>query len=75
MLSQMKWGAKDRGVEDADWATSDKVVLLSSDRCVRVYDINLKHCQYSVDTTELAGVCGCGCRRVCGCVCMLVRRM
>ena len=60
MLSQMKWGAKDRGVEDADWATSDKVVLLSSDGCVRVYDITLKHCQYSVDNTELAGGCGGG---------------
>ena len=54
----MKWGPRDgdRAIEDCDWATSDKVVLLTSDSCVRVFDVSLKCCQSAIDTTEFAGV-------------------
>ena len=46
---------KDRTVLDADWATSDKLVLLTSEGCVRVCGVSLKYSQSPVNTTELAG--------------------
>ena len=54
----MKWGPKegDCVIEDGDWATSDKVVLLTSDGCVRVFDVSLKYCQSAIDTTDFAGL-------------------
>lgn len=55
VLSQQKWGVKDRCVLDTDWATSDKLVLLSSDGCVRVCGVSLKHSLSPISTTELAG--------------------
>ena len=60
VLGQLKWGSKDASphpfpVEDADWATSDKPVLLTSDCCVRVYDIKLQHCQTLISTQSFAG--------------------
>ncbi len=55
VLSQQKWGPKDASVEDADWATSDKVVLLTSEGCVRVCEVSLKHSQSPVNTAELEG--------------------
>ncbi len=55
VLSQLKWGPKDASIEDADWATSDKVVLLTSDGCVRVCEVSLKHSQSPVNTSELSG--------------------
>jgi len=58
LLGQLKWGPKEANhfiVEDADWATSDKPVLLTSDGCVRVYDLKLQHCQAVVNTQEFAG--------------------
>ena len=60
VLGQLKWGSKDASshpfpVEDADWATSDKPVLLTSDCCVRVYDLKLQHCQALISTQSFAG--------------------
>ena len=60
VLGQLKWGSKDASphpspVEDADWATSDKPVLLTSDCCVRVYDVKLQHCQTLISTQSFAG--------------------
>jgi hypothetical protein len=59
MIAQLKWGGREAGshlmVEDADWATSDKPVLLTGDGCVRVFDIKLQHCQSVVTVTDFAG--------------------
>ena len=70
LISQLKWGAKESGsnlvVEDADWATSDKPVLLTGDGCVRVFDVKLQHCQSIVSISDFTGVCVC----VCVCVCV-----
>lgn len=56
----MKWGgAKDNShqlsVEDADWVTSDKPALLTSDGCVRIYDTKLRTCQSVVSLKDLHG--------------------
>ena len=42
MCGQIKWGRGEACVEDADWASSDKPVLLTSDGCVHVSDCNLQ---------------------------------
>ena len=59
LISQLKWSAKEPGshlvVEDADWATSDKPVLLTGDGCVRVFDIKLQHCQSAINISEYSG--------------------
>ena len=63
LISQLKWGGRDASshlvVEDADWATSDKPVLLTSDGSVRVFDIKLQHCQSVVSIADFAGMCMC----------------
>lgn len=60
LISQLKWGGREAGshlvVEDADWATSDKPVLLTGDGCVRVFDIKLQQCQSVVTITDYAGM-------------------
>ena len=60
LISQLKWGGREAGshllVEDADWATSDKPVLLTGDGCVRVFDIKLQHCQSAVTISDFAGI-------------------
>ena len=67
VLGSLRWGAKDTNchfsVEDADWATSDKPVVLGSDGCVRVFDSELKSCHSAINVLEMPGVC------VCVCVC------
>lgn len=57
MLGQLKWGPKESNivVEDAEWATSDKPILLTSDGCVRIYDLQLTHCQSTVSVDDFAG--------------------
>ena len=59
LISQLKWGGRDASshlvVEDADWATSDKPVLLTGDGCVRVFDIKLQQCQSVVTVADFAG--------------------
>ena len=59
VLGQLKWGTKDTNchysVEDADWATSDKPVVLGSDRCVRVYDSELRTCHSVLNVLEMSG--------------------
>ena len=55
----MKWSAKDSSVltvEDVDWITSDKPVLLTSDGCLRVYDLKLVLCHTAIQIKELAGM-------------------
>ncbi|XP_065883318.1 WD repeat-containing protein 11-like isoform X2 [Dysidea avara] len=42
VCGQIKWGRGEACVEDADWASSDKPVLLTSDGCVHVSDCNLQ---------------------------------
>ncbi|KAL5471412.1 hypothetical protein EMCRGX_G029528 [Ephydatia muelleri] len=57
LLAQMKWSSKDSSalsVEDVDWITSDKPVLLTSDGCLRVYDLKLVQCHSSIQIKELA---------------------
>ena len=69
LISQLKWGGREAGshlvVEDADWATSDKPVLLTGDGCVRVFDIKLQQCQSVVTIADFAGMSH---------VCELIRR-
>ena len=59
VISQLKWGVKESSsslvVEDADWATSDKPVLLTGDGCVRVFDIKLHQCQTVIAIADFAG--------------------
>ena len=68
LISQLKWGVKESGshlvVEDADWATSDKPVLLTGDGCVRVFDLKLQQCQCAISTSDFIGVCVCVCNFV-----------
>ena len=60
VLGSLRWGAKDANchfsVEDADWATSDKPVVLGSDGCVRVFDSELKSCHSAINVLEMPGV-------------------
>ncbi len=56
----MKWaGGKDSShqlsVEDADWVTSDKPAVLTSDGCVRIFDVKLHSCQSVITLQELQG--------------------
>lgn len=61
MIAQLKWGGREAAgshlvVEDADWATSDKPVLLTSDGCVRIFDIKLQHSQSVITLADFAGL-------------------
>lgn len=61
MIAQLKWGGREAAgshlvVEDADWATSDKPVLLTSDGCIRVFDIKLQHSQSAITIADFAGL-------------------
>lgn len=64
ILGHLKWGTKDSNcnfsVEDADWATSDKPILLGSDGCVRVYDSELKTCHSVLNVLQMPGECRTG---------------
>lgn len=42
-------------MEDADWATSDKPVILCGDGCVRVYDSGLKTCNSVLNLLDTEG--------------------
>ena len=59
VLGHLKWGPKDGNchfsVEDADWATSDKPIVLGSDGCVRVYDSDLRSCRSVLNVLETCG--------------------
>ena len=59
VLGFLKWGAKDSNchfsVEDADWATSDKPIVITSDGCVRVYDSELKTCHSVLNVLDVRG--------------------
>ena len=60
VLGTLKWGtAKDSNchfaVEDADWATSDKPVVLGNDGCVRVFDTELRTCHSVLNVLEMEG--------------------
>ena len=57
-MSSMKWGPKEGGsvvVEDADWATSDKTVLATSDGSIRIYDLGFQLCQSSFTLVDFKG--------------------
>jgi hypothetical protein len=58
VLGTLKWGTtKDSNchfaVEDADWATSDKPVVLGNDGCVRVFDTELRTCHSVLNVLEM----------------------
>ena len=60
VLGTLKWGtAKDSNchfaVEDADWATSDKPVVLGNDGCMRVFDTELRTCHSVLNVLEMGG--------------------
>lgn len=59
VLGHLKWGSKDANchftVEDVDWATSDKPIVLGNDGCVRVYDSELKSCHSVFNVLEMNG--------------------
>ena len=60
VLGTLKWGTtKDSNchfaVEDADWATSDKPVVLGNDGCVRVFDTELRTCHSVLNVLEMGG--------------------
>lgn len=43
VCGQIKWGRGEvTAVEDADWASSDKPILLTSDGCIHVVDCSLQ---------------------------------
>lgn len=67
LLGHLKWGSKDSNchfsVEDADWATSDKPIVLGSDGCVRVYDSELKMCHSVLNVLQMPGAKLVGCER------------
>lgn len=67
ILGHLKWGPKDSNchfsVEDADWVSSDKPILLGSDKCVRVYDSELRTCRSVLNVLEMGGEDG---RERCG---------
>ena len=52
VLAQIKW-TKDQSLADnAEWANSDKPVLLVSSSVVRVWDISLKQCHAPMSTNR-----------------------
>lgn len=60
LIAQLKWGGREAAgshlvVEDADWATSDKPVILTGDGCVRVFDLKLQQCQSIVNIADFPG--------------------
>lgn len=56
MCGQIKWGRGEACVEDADWSSSDKPVLLTSDGCVHVSDCNLQVSNnVEINSRELEG--------------------
>ena len=59
LLGQLKWGSVKENssqlVVDADWATSDKPVLLTNDGCIRVYDTKLQSCHSAIVLQEFGG--------------------
>lgn len=57
VCGQIKWG---RGetivVEDADWASSDKPIILTSDGCIHVLDCSLQlSAAVEMNSRELEG--------------------
>jgi len=58
VISSLKWGPKENGhvvVEDADWAASDKTVLVANDGSIRVYDLGFQLCQSSFSLANFKG--------------------
>ena len=59
VLGSLRWGQKDSNcqfaVEDADWATSDKPVVLGNDGCLRVFDSELRSCHSVLNVLEMGG--------------------
>ena len=53
--SSMKVSKEQVKLIDADWAASDKPIVVSSDGCIRVYDIKLKTTCSAMDYAEFAG--------------------
>ncbi len=60
MISQLKWGGKEADggvvVEDVDWATSDKPIIITSDGVVRIYDLSLQKCQSEFTLAEFKSI-------------------
>ncbi|XP_038045535.1 WD repeat-containing protein 11-like isoform X5 [Patiria miniata] len=52
--SSMKVTKEQTKLIDADWAASDKPIIVSSDGCIRVYDIKLKTTCSPMDYAEFA---------------------
>ncbi|XP_033632855.1 WD repeat-containing protein 11-like isoform X3 [Asterias rubens] len=52
--SSMKVSKEQVKLIDADWAASDKPIVVSSDGCIRVYDIKLKTTCSAMDYAEFA---------------------
>ncbi len=58
MISSLRWGPKESGqvlVEDADWAASDKTVVIANDGSVRVYDLGFQLCQSAFTLADFRG--------------------
>ena len=56
MCGQIRWGRGEITVEDADWASSDKPILLTSDGCIHVLDCSLQiSINVDMNSRELEG--------------------
>lgn len=52
VLAQIKWTKDQPSVDNAEWANSDKPVLLMSSGVVRVWDVSLKQCHAPMSTNK-----------------------
>ena len=54
-VSSLKTPKEHNRVIDADWAASDRPVIIGADGCLRVYDIKLRLTCYPVEYTDFPG--------------------
>ena len=52
VLAQIKWTKDQSSVDNAEWANSDKPVLLMSSGVVQMWDISLKQCHTPMSADE-----------------------
>ena len=52
MLAHIKWTQDQSSVDNAEWADSDKPVLLMSSGVVQMWDISLKQCHAPMSTNR-----------------------
>ena len=54
-VSSLKTPKEHNRVIDADWAASDRPVIVGADGCLRVFDLKLRLTCYPVEYTDFPG--------------------